>query len=170
MKTLTFLAVLILGSTALAGHRHNSGGGHSHGGRHGHSSVRVSYGQPYYSGYRTGYYRSYPYRTYPYRSYYGSSYYGSGYYRPGLSFTYVSGSPQYYGGYAPSYRNSGYYSDSISIEAQVQRELKRRGYYRGYVDGDIGPASRSAIRSWQYERGLAVTGRVDRALLRSLGI
>ena len=52
----------------------------------------------------------------------------------------------------------------------MQRALQRRGYYRGYVDGDIGPGSRAAIRSYQARHGLYVTGRIDSALLRSLGI
>ena len=52
----------------------------------------------------------------------------------------------------------------------VQRALKRRGYYAGAIDGDIGPGSRSAIRAFQADRGLRVTGRIDSTLLRSLGI
>ena len=39
----------------------------------------------------------------------------------------------------------------------------------GSIDGDIGPGSRSAIRNYQADRGLAPTGRIDSALLRSLG-
>ena len=52
----------------------------------------------------------------------------------------------------------------------MQRVLKRRGYYYGSIDGDIGPASRNAIRNYQADRGLKVTGRIDSSLLRSLGI
>jgi peptidoglycan hydrolase-like protein with peptidoglycan-binding domain len=55
-----------------------------------------------------------------------------------------------------------------SVEADVQAALARRGYYGGPVDGDIGPQSRAAIRAFQVDRGLPVTGHIDRALLRSL--
>ena len=50
----------------------------------------------------------------------------------------------------------------------VQAELARRGYYRGPVDGVLGPESRSAIRSFQARNGLPVTGRIDADLFRAL--
>jgi peptidoglycan hydrolase-like protein with peptidoglycan-binding domain len=59
---------------------------------------------------------------------------------------------------------------SGSVDASVQRALARRGYYRGPIDGDIGPGSRNAIAAYQRDRGLSVTGRVTPSLLRSLGI
>ena len=76
--------------------------------------------------------------------------------------------PSYYS--SPVYRGEtvGGYADELAVE--VQSALRRRGYYRGAIDGDIGPASRSAIRAYQADRGLAVTGRIDSSLLRSLGI
>lgn len=108
------------------------------------------YGYPYSYGYGYGYPYYYPYTGFglsfssrPYYSYYGSS--------------------SVYRG-----RPASGYSDGLA--ADVQRELKRRGYYRAAIDGDIGPASRAAIRSYQAERGLPVTGRIDSPLLRSLGI
>jgi peptidoglycan hydrolase-like protein with peptidoglycan-binding domain len=52
----------------------------------------------------------------------------------------------------------------------VQRELRRRGYYHGPIDGDVGPGTRAAIRAYQNDRGFAVTGRIDRSLLRALGV
>ena len=102
--------------------------------------------------------------------------------------------PRHYGGYSPYYRPYGWYAprpfvslsyvserpiyrasryyegDDSSFESDVQRALKRRGYYSGAVDGDIGPGSRAAIREYQADHGLRVTGRVDGSLLRSLGI
>ncbi len=104
-------------------------------------------------GYGYGYGYGYPYSGY-------SPYYS----RPSLGFSYYS-RPSY------AYRGRevyGSYSDSLAVD--VQRELRRRGYYRGPIDGDIGPGSRSAIRAYQYDRGLSATGRIDRSLLRSLGI
>jgi hypothetical protein len=107
-----------------------------------------------HSRYYGSHYRSYP------RPYYGSSPYGYGYgYGPSVSVnvhrSYSSGS------------SSGYSDD---LAAEVQSELRRRGYYRGPVDGDVGPGTRNAIRAYQYDRGLPATGRIDRSLLRSLGI
>jgi hypothetical protein len=131
--------------------------------------------------YYGGYYGGYP----GYYGGYGRRYYGGYYNRP-----YYGGYLPYYGyGYGPSlglsfYTSPSYYSrstvyrgiqrDSVSesdnLAADVQRALKRRGYYNGGVDGDIGPASRSAIRAYQADRGLSVTGRIDRSLLNALGI
>jgi peptidoglycan hydrolase-like protein with peptidoglycan-binding domain len=56
------------------------------------------------------------------------------------------------------------------LAADVQVALRKRGYYRGPIDGSIGPASRGGIRAYQANRGLYITGRIDRTLLRSLGI
>lgn len=53
---------------------------------------------------------------------------------------------------------------------QVQENLRRLGYYRGRVDGMNGPGTRNAIRAYQVDRGLPVTGRVDRDLLQDLGL
>lgn len=83
---------------------------------------------------------------------------------------YIPAAPVYY---APTrtYTTTRYYTRSTSsIEASVQRALRNEGYYYGSIDGDIGPRSRAAIRDYQYENGLAVTGRIDSRLLRSLGI
>ena len=64
--------------------------------------------------------------------------------------------------YAPRYRS---YDDPL---VQVQVALARRGYYRGEIDGIVGPGTRSAIRRYQYDQGYPVTGRVDDRLLRML--
>ena len=88
------------------------------------------------------------YRPYPY------GYYGPGYYpAPAVVVT-----P------APAY----YYSNSVAVNVQVA--LRRRGYYRGPIDGDIGPGSRAAIRAYQYNAHLPITGVIDRPLVRSLGL
>ena len=50
----------------------------------------------------------------------------------------------------------------------AQRELKDRGYYSGPVDGVIGAATESALRAYQRDRGLKVTGRLDAPTVRSL--
>jgi hypothetical protein len=113
--------------------------------------------------YRSSYPYAYGYRPSPYYyPTYSSSYYYS---RPtvGISFT---TSPSY-----TTYRGisrSDDYADDLAVD--VQRSLRKCGYYRGDVDGDIGPGTRSAIREYQYDHRLEVTGRIDRSLLRSLGL
>lgn len=52
--------------------------------------------------------------------------------------------------------------------AEVQRLLAARGYYTGAVDGIAGPATRSAIRRFQRDAGLPVTGAADAGLSRAL--
>jgi hypothetical protein len=130
------------GYRSYGGHCH-SGGGYYRGG----SSVGVYFGTPLF--YRSPSYYSYSY----YPSYYS---YPASYYR---SYSYA---PRAYT-YAPSaYR--------YSTSADVQVALARRGYYRGTIDGVIGPMSRSAIRRYQIDRGLPVTGNVDYPLMRSLAV
>ena len=57
-----------------------------------------------------------------------------------------------------------------SLAAEVQAELRRRGYYEGAVDGVIGPRTRNAIAEFQDDAGLAVTGRINNSTLSALGI
>lgn len=44
--------------------------------------------------------------------------------------------------------------------AHNQKQLKDLGYYDGAIDGDIGDASERAIRNFQQENGIAVTGKI----------
>ncbi len=60
--------------------------------------------------------------------------------------------------------------DFRPVEVDVQLALRRAGYYRGPIDGDVGPGTRGSIRAYQYDNDLPVTGRIDRYLLRSLGL
>jgi hypothetical protein len=122
--------------------RHDEGRDHEH-----HRHDRFSFGFfPYwYPGW--GYYDyGYPYYAYDYPDYY---YPDNGYYYP----------------------DNGYYSDqngSANVPALVQQSLARRGYYAGGVDGVIGPETRSAIREFQRDNGLPVTGRIDSQLMQAL--
>ncbi len=43
---------------------------------------------------------------------------------------------------------------------RVQTALTRLGYYDGTVDGIFGPDTRAAIRRWQHELGIAMTGKL----------
>ena len=94
----------------------------------------------------------------------------------GYGYPYHGDYPDDYPGY---YSESGYYrgrhgsSDqraTASIEVLVQSALARRGYYSGPVDGVIGSGTRSAIRQFQYDNGLPVTGQIDGQLVQALKI
>jgi peptidoglycan hydrolase-like protein with peptidoglycan-binding domain len=56
---------------------------------------------------------------------------------------------------------------TVDVRA-AQRQLKERGYYSGAVDGVVGPAMENALRAYQRDRGLKVTGRLDSPTVRSL--
>lgn len=53
---------------------------------------------------------------------------------------------------------------------EVQTILKRAGFYQGRIDGDIGPGSKDAIRSYQIKNGLNATGELDEATLVHMGL
>ena len=104
---------------------------------------------------------------------FGTGYAGSGYYYgpPNSPYYYQRSDVRYYATreLAPrEYRQPVYRSDSVS--SAVQRELARRGYYQGYIDGQIGPQSRRAIVRYQQSRGLRPTGEITSSLLHSLGL
>lgn len=144
--------------------------------------VSISSGySPSYSGYYSSgpsYCRSYPYYGPPPRYYYSSPVYVTPppvyYSTPPVVYT---APPVYYGsqpsGFYPSYPQ---YSQQRVLPAsnpqmaQVQENLRRMGYYKGPVDGLTGPSTRAAIRAYQVDRGLQVTGRVDSDLLDDLGL
>ena len=96
--------------------------------------------------------------------YYGAPYYDAYYASPSVG---VSVSTPPYGGYRGTRVDD--HSDDLSIDVQ-RAALRRDGYYRGGIDGDIGSGMRAAIRQYQYDHHLEVTGRIDRSLLRSLDL
>jgi hypothetical protein len=146
MKTTKLLIIaLVVGgltaSSAFAGSRHWNNHGHY---RHG-SNVHFSIGlgdYPYGYGYGYGYPYGYGYGAYPY-----------GY------------------GYAP--RTTVYATARINDDATVaavQRRLSQGGYYRGSIDGVIGPATRVAVRAFERRNGLPIDGEIDPQLLRTMGL
>lgn len=59
-------------------------------------------------------------------------------------------------------------STSIPDIRTAQRQLRDRGYYSGPIDGVVGPATEAALRTYQRDRGLTITGRLDSPTVRSL--
>ena len=55
-----------------------------------------------------------------------------------------------------------------TLERQVQQELRGRGYYRGPVDGIVGPRTRAALEAFQRDAGLRVSPHVNRSTLAAL--
>lgn len=103
-------------------------------------------GYPYYPYYPAYYYPPYyPYYPYPYYppypGYAGPAAYSSGTVTPGVA--------------------SGVDYGTVR---EVQDELARRGYDVGPVDGRLGPRTKSAIRAYEQDNGLAVDGLPSRSL------
>jgi len=127
---------------------------------------------------------SYPSRSYSYG--YRSHGYGYPYYSYGPSVSFGFGYPYSYGyypygysSYYPSDYSYGYYGynrrgyDSYangSIVIQVQSRLARAGYYRGAIDGAMGPRTHYAIQAYEHDHGLRVDGAISGQLLRNMGL
>jgi hypothetical protein len=75
--------------------------------------------------------------------------------------------------YGYGYYNGNYpygYQGSGSVSVQVQAALSQQGYYRGPVDGVVGPGTQAAIAAYQRDNGLPVTGTITAGLLSDLGV
>jgi putative peptidoglycan binding protein len=56
------------------------------------------------------------------------------------------------------------------IVADVQAVLQEQGYYRGEVDGLVGPLTQEALAAYQAAQGLPPTAAIDQPTLYSLGL
>lgn len=56
------------------------------------------------------------------------------------------------------------------VVADVQASLQEQGYYRGEVDGLMGPLTREALAGFQRDHGLITTAALDQPTLASLGL
>jgi peptidoglycan hydrolase-like protein with peptidoglycan-binding domain len=65
--------------------------------------------------------------------------------------------------------NQNVFSSYESIRF-AQSALRDRGYYTGPITGQMSPATRNAIRDFQREAGLPLTGELDSRTARQLGI
>lgn len=57
-----------------------------------------------------------------------------------------------------------------SVLGRVQVALAQRGFYQGDTTGRAGPRTQQAVRNFQASTGLRMSGRLDAATLRALGI
>jgi hypothetical protein len=74
----------------------------------------------------------------------------------------------YYAYDGPIYGYNGLPPDQVI--ANVQSALQQQGYYRGEVDGLLGPLTRAAVADYQRDHGLYMTSTIDRPTLASLGM
>src|SRR6266545_3600517 len=56
------------------------------------------------------------------------------------------------------------------VIADVQAVLQEMGYYRGEVDGLLGPLTREALTAYQADQGLTTTAAIDQPTLDALGM
>jgi hypothetical protein len=95
----------------------------------------------------------YGYGYYPYGSYYDGGYYDD---------SYASDE------YAPSAYTDQSQDETGSRVSDVQSALSREGYYDGPIDGRLGAGTRKALRRYQRDHGLDVTGGINRAVIEAL--
>jgi hypothetical protein len=96
----------------------------------------------------------------------GYYYWNNGYWYPAWGY---SPSAEYYAYDGPIY--VGHRAEPPDrVIADVQAELQQMGYYKGEVDGLLGPLSREALTAYQADQGLATTAAIDEPTLDSLGM
>jgi hypothetical protein len=96
----------------------------------------------------------------------GYYYWNNGYWFPAWGY---SPSAEYYVYDGPIY--VGHRSEPPDqVIADVQAELQQMGYYKGEVDGLLGPLTRQALTAYQADQGLTTTAVIDEPTLESLGL
>ena len=96
----------------------------------------------------------------------GYYFFNAGYWFPAWGY---SPSEQYYAYDGPIY--AGQHAEPPDkVIADVQGVLQQMGYYKGEVDGLLGPLTREALTAYQGEQGLAQTAAIDEPTLDSLGM
>ncbi len=96
----------------------------------------------------------------------GYYFFNNGYWFPAWGY---SPSAQYYAYDGPIY--AGQHAEPPDkVIADVQAVLQQMGYYRGEVDGLLGPMTREALTAYQADQGLTTTAVIDEPTLDSLGM
>jgi hypothetical protein len=96
----------------------------------------------------------------------GYYYFNNGYWYPAWGY---NPSNEYYAYDAPIYAGKRALPPDKVI-AQVQAVLQEMGYYKGEVDGLLGPLTRAALTGYQTDNGMVVTAVIDEPTLDSLGM
>jgi Putative peptidoglycan binding domain len=127
---------------------------------------------PYYGGY-------YPYDYYSSGYPYGYDPYGYSSYNQVYQGGTVYGDDSAYSDDAAYNNGAGYYNNggayrggrtNGSMVAQVQRALARDGFYKGEIDGVMGPRTYYAIRAYERSHNLRVDGAINDQLLGTMGL
>ena len=96
----------------------------------------------------------------------GYYYFNAGYWYPAWGY---QPSAQYYVYDGPIY--AGRQAEPPDrVIADVQASLQEMGYYKGEVDGLLGPLTREALTGYQSDNGLYTTAAIDEPTLESLGL
>ena len=96
----------------------------------------------------------------------GYYFFNNGYWFPAWGY---SPSAQYYAYDGPIY--VGQHAEPPDrVIADTQALLQQIGYYKGDVDGLLGPLTREALTAYQTDNGLTVTAAIDEPTLDSLGL
>ena len=96
----------------------------------------------------------------------GYYYWNNGYWYPAWGY---NPSAEYYPYDGPIY--AGHSAEPPDkVIADVQAVLQQMGYYRGDVDGLLGPLTREALGAYQADQGLTTTAAIDEPTLDSLGM
>jgi hypothetical protein len=96
----------------------------------------------------------------------GYYYFNSGYWYPAWGY---NPSSEYYAYDGPIYVGQRAEPPDRVI-ADVQAELQQMGYYKGEVDGLLGPLTREALAAYQTDQGLTTTAAIDEPTLDALGM
>src|SRR6478752_5838756 len=96
----------------------------------------------------------------------GYYFFNNGYWFPAWGY---SPSAQYYAYDGPIYVGQ-HAEPPDKVIADVQAVLQQMGYYKGEVDGLLGPMTREALAGYQADQGLAQTAAIDEPTLDALGM
>ena len=165
---ITVVAISVFASGTVQAGPYGGYGHYGHGGGY-HGGYYGGYGHGYYGGYGWGW-GGLPVAAFATGALLTSAYYSQPYY-------YYDGGPSYYDD-PPVYRtHTSYQSSSHAVavprsglDLDVQTALRSRGYYMGSLDGVYGPQTADAIRRFQTDNGLALTGKINGDTLKALGL
>jgi hypothetical protein len=96
----------------------------------------------------------------------GYYYFNNGYWYPAWGYNPTN---EYYAYDAPIYAGKRA-EPPDKVIADVQAVLQQMGYYKGEVDGLLGPLTREALTGYQTDQGMVATAVIDEPTLDALGM